>query len=122
MAVDALSRVFAALGDPVRRDLVARLAIGDASVTTLAKPFAISVQAVSKHMRVLEDAGLVTRRGDAYRRPVHLEAGALDAMTSWIEHYRREAENRFARLDRVLADMPDDPPTPSTPRPRKAAP
>ncbi|MDF1604980.1 metalloregulator ArsR/SmtB family transcription factor [Nocardioides sp. YIM 152315] len=108
--VDQLSRVFQALADPTRRDLVARLAAhGDASVGELAAPYAVSVQAVSKHLKVLEDAGLVSRSRDAQRRPVHLEAEVLDLMTAWIERYRRQAEERFRRLDAVLAEMNDDP-------------
>lgn len=108
MTADALSRVFSALADPIRRDMVARLAEGDATVTELAEPYAVSVQAVSKHLRVLEDAGLVTRSRDAQRRPVHLEAEVLDLMTKWIERYRRRAEERYRRLDAVLASLPDD--------------
>lgn len=101
---DQLSRVFQALSDPTRRDLVARLAAdGDASVGDLAAPYDVTVQAVSKHVKVLEDAGLVSRSRDAQRRPVHLEAEVLDLMTAWIERYRRQAEERFSRLDAVLA-------------------
>ena len=109
MAADALSRVFAALGDPTRRDMVARLAVvGDSTVAELAEPYDVSVQAVSKHLKVLEEAGLVTRPGDAARRPVHLEAEVFDLMTKWIERYRREAEERYRRLDDVLRSMPDE--------------
>lgn len=102
---DALSRVFAALGDPTRRDLVARLADDDATVGELAEPYEMSVQAVSKHLRVLEDAGLITKTKDAQRRSVHLEADVFDLMTKWIERYRRQAEDRYRRLDDVLAEM-----------------
>ncbi len=102
-----LDRVFAALADPTRRDLVARLAVGDASVGELAQPYAMSLQAVSKHLSVLERAGLVTRGRDAQRRPVHLEAEVFDLMTAWIERYRRAAEQRYARLDAVLAELGD---------------
>jgi DNA-binding transcriptional ArsR family regulator len=102
---DQLSRVFAALADPTRRDLVARLTDGDATVGDLAAPYDVSLQAVSKHLKVLEDAGLVTRTRDAQRRPVHLEAEVFDLMTKWIERYRQRAEARFQRLDAVLADM-----------------
>ena len=117
MAADPLSRVFAALADPTRRDMVARLAVTDATVGELAEPYAVSVQAVSKHLRVLEDAGLVSRSRDAQRRPVHLEAEVLDLMTKWIERYRRQAEERYRRLDDVLAAMPDDTQnTPTTPQ------
>ena len=108
MAADPLSRVFAALADPTRRDIVARLTVGDATVGQLAAPYDVSVQAVSKHLRVLEEAGLVTRSRDAQRRPVHLEAEVFDLMTKWIERYRREAEARYQRLDAVLAEMDDD--------------
>ena len=101
---DPLSRVFAALADPTRRDIVARLATHNATVNELAAPYAVTVQAVSKHLRVLEDAGLVSRRKDAQRRPCHLEAEVFDLMTRWIERYRREAEERFDRLDDLLAD------------------
>ncbi len=102
---DQLSRLFAALADPTRRDIVARLAVGDATVGQLAAPYEVSVQAVSKHLKVLEDAGLVSRSRDAQRRPVHLESEVLELMTSWIERYRRAAEERFRRLDAVLAEM-----------------
>jgi len=102
---DSLSRVFAALADPTRRDIVARLADGDATVNELAQPYPVTVQAVSKHLKVLEEAGLVSRTRDAQRRPCHLEAEVFDLMTTWIERYRREAEDRFRRLDEVLAEM-----------------
>src|SRR3954467_3710241 len=108
MPADGLSRAFAALADPTRRDIVARLATADASVGELAEPYAMSVQAVSKHLKVLQDAGLVTRSRDAQRRPVHLEAQVFDLMTAWIERYRRQAEERYRRLDDVLAAMEDD--------------
>jgi len=116
VAADPLSRVFSALADPTRRDLVARLASGDATLSELAEPYDVSVQAVSKHLRVLEDAGLVTKGRDAQRRPVHLEAEVFDLMTKWIERYRHQAEERYRRLDDVLRGLPDDvdpiPPTP----------
>jgi DNA-binding transcriptional ArsR family regulator len=105
VAADRLSRAFAALADPTRRDIVARLAVGDATVNELAAPYDVTVQAVSKHLRVLEDAGLVSRTRDAQRRPCHLEAEVFELMTKWIERYRREAEERYQRLDEVLADM-----------------
>ncbi|CAI9403421.1 ArsR/SmtB family transcription factor [Nocardioides sp. T2.26MG-1] len=115
---DELSRVFQALADPTRRDIVARLAAdGDATVGDLAAPYDVSVQAVSKHLKVLEDAGLVSRRRDAQRRPVHLEAEVLDLMTKWIERYRRQAEERYRRLDEVLASLDDE----SRPREQGAA-
>jgi len=108
MAGDQLSRVFAALADATRRDIVARLAVDDATVGELAAPYRVSVQAVSKHLKVLEEAGLVSRSRDAQRRPCHLESEVFDLMTKWIERYRREAEERFRRLDAVLADMDDN--------------
>lgn len=107
---DRLSRVFAALADPTRRDMVARLAAGDATVSELAAPYDVSLQAVSKHINVLEDAGLVRRSRDAQRRPVHLEAEVFDLMTKWIERYRQQAEERFSRLDALLARMDEDQP------------
>jgi DNA-binding transcriptional ArsR family regulator len=102
---DTLSRVFSALADPTRRDIVARLAAGDAVVTELAQPYRMSVQAVYKHLRVLEEAGLVSRPPGPQPRPVHLETEGLDLVDAWIERYRREAEERYQRLDRVLAAM-----------------
>ena len=107
-AVDPLSRVFSALADPTRRDMVARLAVADATVNELAAPYAVTVQAVSKHLKVLEDAGLVSRTKEAQRRPVHLEAEVFDLMTKWIERYRREAEQRYQRLDALLETLPDE--------------
>ena len=113
MAADPLSRMFSALADPTRRDIVSRLADGDATLSELAVGYDVSVQAVAKHLRVLEDAGVVARGREAQRRPVHLEAEVFDLMTKWIERFRREAEARYQRLDAVLAALPDDP-TPST--------
>ena len=119
MAVeDQLSRVFAALADPTRRDMVARLATQDRTVGELAEPYDVSVQAVSKHLKVLEGAGLVSRSKDAQRRPCHLEAEVFDLMTKWIDRYQKEAEERFTRLDDLLERMDDDgsvrPATPAT--------
>src|SRR3954452_13387374 len=111
---DQLSRAFAALADPTRRDLLARLTDADATVGDLAAPYDVSLQAVSKHLKVLEDAGLVTRSRDAQRQAVHLEAEVLDLMTTWIEHYRQRAEERYARLDAVLAEL-DRPRTTAAP-------
>ncbi|MDQ4007887.1 MAG: metalloregulator ArsR/SmtB family transcription factor [Actinomycetota bacterium] len=116
MTDEQLSRVFAALADPIRRDIVARLAAGDAGVGELAAPYDVSVQAVSKHLKVLEDAGLVTRSREAQRRPCHLEAEVFDLMSKWIERYRREAEERFQRLDAVLARMGEQQPPQTDPR------
>lgn len=105
MTTDTLSRVFAALADPTRRDMVARLSAGDATVSQLAEPYRMTLQAVYKHLRVLEDAGLVTRPRGPQPRPVHLEAGVFDLMDTWIERYRSRAEQRYRRLDAVLAAM-----------------
>jgi DNA-binding transcriptional ArsR family regulator len=115
---DQLSRVFAALADPTRRDMVARLTTGDATVGELAAPYDVSVQAVSKHLKVLEEAGLVSRTRDAQRRPVHLEAEVFDLMTKWIERYQRRAEERYQRLDAVLAEL-DEQENPQHPTPRE---
>jgi DNA-binding transcriptional ArsR family regulator len=106
---------FTALADPVRRAIIARLSRGPATVNELAEPFGISLQAVSKHIQVLEHAGLVTRTRDAQRRPVHLNPAALEALTAWIDRYRLIHEQRFRRLDAVLrhpsATEVDTPPT-----------
>ncbi|NHW48417.1 winged helix-turn-helix transcriptional regulator [Paenarthrobacter sp. MSM-2-10-13] len=102
MEEEALDRAFMALADPVRRAMVARLSRGDATVNELAEPFAITKQAVSKHIQVLEHAGLVTRSRDAQRRPVHLDAAALERLTAWIDQYRLIAESRFRQLDELL--------------------
>src|SRR5688572_28370067 len=99
--------MFSALADPTRRDMVARLAVADATVNELAEPYDVSNQAVSKHLKVLEEAGLVSRSRDAQRRPVHLEAEVFDLLTKWIEKYRRQAEERYQRLDELLAEMND---------------
>ena len=108
MATDTLSRVFAALADPTRRDIVGRLAVGDATVNQLAVPYDMSLQAIYKHLRVLEDAGLVSRPPGRQPRPVRLEAGVFELMEEWIERYRRQAEERYRRLDAVLAAMQED--------------
>jgi DNA-binding transcriptional ArsR family regulator len=108
VADDELSRIFAALADPTRRDMIARLAVGDATVGELADPYGVSFQAVSKHVKVLADAGLVTQSKDAQRRPCHLEAEVFDLMTKWIDRYRRQAQERYERLDDVLAEMRGD--------------
>ena len=103
-----LDRAFLALADPVRRAIVARLSRGPATVNELAEPFDITKQAVSKHIQVLEQAGLVTRSRDAQRRPVHLDAAALERLTSWIDRYRLDAERNYRRLDDVLAAMGEE--------------
>ena len=105
MTTDVLSRVFAALADPTRRDMVARLSAGDATVSQLAEPYRMSLQAVYKHLRVLEDAGLVSRPRGPQPRPVRLEVQALDLMDTWIERHRDRVEQRYRRLDAVLAQM-----------------
>jgi DNA-binding transcriptional ArsR family regulator len=99
---DRLDRAFMALADPVRRRIIARLSRGPATVNELAEPFAITKQAVSKHIQVLEQAHLVTRTRDAQRRPVHLAAAQLEALTAWIDTYRLIQEQRFRTLDALL--------------------
>lgn len=105
--VDELSRIFAALADPTRRDMVTRLSAGDSTVNELADPYPISLQAVYKHLKVLENAGVVTRPPGPQPRPVRLEAEVFDLMDHWIERYRRRAEERYRRLDAVLAHVND---------------
>lgn len=97
-----LDAAFMALADPVRRSIIARLSHGSATVNDLAEPFAISKQAVSKHIQVLEQAQLVTRSRDAQRRPVHLNPERLEALTAWIGQYRLVREDQFRNLDAVL--------------------
>jgi DNA-binding transcriptional ArsR family regulator len=97
-----LAATFAALGDPVRRAIVDRLAGGDATVNDLAAPFPISLQAVSKHIQVLEAAGVVSRRREGKTRPVHLEAASLARSADWLEDRRRRLESKYARLDELL--------------------
>ncbi|SRR6266852_5100233 len=100
-----LDATFAALADPTRRAILARLATGDASVTELAKPFTMSQPAVSKHLKVLERAGLISRSREAQRRPRRLEPRPLGEATDWIERYRRIWEGNFKRLDAVLQEL-----------------
>jgi DNA-binding transcriptional ArsR family regulator len=102
MTTDRLSATFAALADPTRRAILARLALGETSVTELAKPFDISGPAVSKHLKVLENAGLIARSRDAQWRPARLVAGPLEDVAKWIEHYRRFWEESLDRLDDYL--------------------
>jgi DNA-binding transcriptional ArsR family regulator len=99
---ESLNRAFVALGDPVRRAIVARLSRGPATVNELAEPFSITKQAVSKHIQVLEQAGLVTRTREAQRRPVHLDPAALERLTGWIDRYRLDVESSYRRLDTIL--------------------
>jgi DNA-binding transcriptional ArsR family regulator len=99
---DALSATFSALADPTRRAILSRLAMGEASVTELAQPFAMSMPAISKHLKVLEHAGLIARGRDAQWRPCRLEAGPLRDIANWVEPYRRFWTHRFDRLDDYL--------------------
>jgi DNA-binding transcriptional ArsR family regulator len=108
MAADTLSRIFSALADPTRRDMVDRLSTADATVNQLAARYEMSLQAVYKHLRVLEDAGVVSRPLGPQPRSVRLEAEVFDLMDSWIERYRRKAEERYRRLDAVLEAMNRD--------------
>ncbi|CAN5453204.1 metalloregulator ArsR/SmtB family transcription factor [soil metagenome] len=113
---ERLDRAFLALADPVRRAIVARLSRGPATVNELAEPFAITKQAVSKHIQVLEAAGLVTRSRDAQRRPVHLDAAALEHLTGWIDQYRLNAERTYRRHDSVLVANTEAAPEQEKPR------
>lgn len=115
---DSLDRAFSALADPVRRAIVARLSRGPATLGELAEPFQISLQAVSKHISVLEAAGLVWRTREAQRRPVHLDPSALEQVTSWIDRYRLEAEASYRQLDAVLSRAPSKVEDPVTKRRR----
>ena len=105
MADDELSLTFAALADPTRRAILARLAEGEATVNELAEPFEISLQAISKHLKVLERAGLITRGRDAQWRPCRLEAAPLDAAVGWIEDNRRIWNDRIDRLSQHLREI-----------------
>ncbi len=105
MSTDQLSMTFAALADPTRRAILARLTSGEASVTELAKPFKISMPAISKHLKVLEHAGLIQRSREAQWRPCRLEAAPLKEVSDWTERYRRFWEERFDRLDEYLAEL-----------------
>lgn len=110
MATPAIVTVFSALADETRLDIVTRLTTGDATLSELAEHYDMSIQAVSKHLSVLEDAGVVSRRREAQRRPVRLEAEVFDLMTTWIERYRQNVEARYERLDQLLARLDDQPP------------
>jgi DNA-binding transcriptional ArsR family regulator len=105
MPTDHLSSTFAALADPTRRAILARLALGETSVSELAEPFAMSLPAVSKHLKVLERAGLITRGRDAQMRPCKIEAKALKEADDWLEEYRRLWEQRLDRLDGYLRTL-----------------
>jgi DNA-binding transcriptional ArsR family regulator len=104
---DQLSLTFAALADPTRRQILARLADGEQTVNELAEPFSISVQAISKHLKVLERAGLITRGREAQWRPARLEVAPLENATEWIERYRDIASERFDRLDQEIKRIRD---------------
>ena len=105
MSTDALSNTFQALADPTRRAILARLATGETSVTKLAEPFEMSMPAISKHLKVLERAGLIARSREAQWRPCRLEAGPLKDVAGWVEHYRRFWEESFDRLDDYLQEL-----------------
>lgn len=105
MTPDRLDATFAALADPTRRAILARLASGEASVTELAEPFAMSQPAISKHLKVLERAGLISTGSDAQRRPRRLEAAPLAQANEWLERYRQFWEGNFLRLDALLDEM-----------------
>jgi DNA-binding transcriptional ArsR family regulator len=105
MTADHLSTTFAALADPTRRAILARLTSGEASVTELSEPFEMSMPAVSKHLRVLERAGLITRGREAQWRPCRLKAKPLEEATEWLERYRQFWEASFQRLDALLAEL-----------------
>jgi DNA-binding transcriptional ArsR family regulator len=105
MATTQLNKTFAALADPTRRAILARLASGEVSVMELAAPFAMSQPAISKHLKVLERAGLVSRGRDAQRRPVRVEAKPLEEATDWLDNYRRSLESSYQRLDALLVEM-----------------
>jgi DNA-binding transcriptional ArsR family regulator len=114
VALDQLDATFAALADPTRRAIVARLASGDATVNELAEPFAMSLPGISKHLKVLQRCGLITRSRSAQFRPCHLERAALDSAASWIEESRRIWSERFDKLDAHLRDIQRTPdPTPA---------
>ena len=112
-----LDATFAALSDPTRRAILARLAHGDAGVLELAEPFDMSQPAISKHLRVLERAGLISRRREAQRRPCRIEAKRLAQVNRWLEDYRKLWEAQYERLDALLVEMQD-----MAPRPRRGSP
>ena len=111
MPPDTLSAVFSALADPTRRAILVRLSVGEASVTELAAPFAMSLPAVSKHLKVLEKAGLISRGRDAQWRPCRLEAKPMREAAEWLEQYRAGWEDRLDRLEQFLTALQHDPPT-----------
>jgi len=105
MAADPLSSTFAALADPTRRAILARLAAGESSVTEIAKPFTMSLPAITKHLKVLERSGLITRSRDAQWRPCRLHAEPMKQAVDWLQHYRRHWEESFDRLDEYLTEL-----------------
>ena len=105
MMQDSLTATFAALADPTRRAILTRLAEGETSVTELARPFQMTLPAISKHLKVLERAGLIERSRDAQRRPCQLQAQPLQAVAAWIEQYRKFWDERFDRLDDFLRQI-----------------
>lgn len=107
MKTAELDRTFAALADPTRRAILRRLADGDATLSELAEPFPVSIQAVAKHLKVLEDAALISRGRRAQLRPIHLEARRLEKASEWISYYRPFWEAGFERIDRRLAEVKD---------------
>ena len=119
MTSDRLSSTFAALSDPTRRAILARLALGETSVSKLAEPFAMSLPAVSKHLKVLERAGLITRGRDAQMRPCKIEVNALKEADDWLEEYRRLWEQRLDRLEDYLQTLQAEETTKAKPKEKK---
>ena len=121
MHTDALSATFSALADPTRRAILARLALGETTVSELAEPFAMSLPAVSKHLKVLESAGLIARGREAQWRPCRIEVNALKPVDDWLESYRRMWEQRFDRLDDYLKELQAQDTEPAKKPPAKPA-
>ena len=111
MTIDSLSLTFAALADPTRRAILTRLASGEASVKELAEPFSITGPAITKHLKVLENAGLISRGRDAQRRPCRLESKPLHEVADWVEQYRRFWDERLDRLEQYLREIQEQEPT-----------
>lgn len=105
MSADPISNIFAALADPTRRAILARLSLGDTNVTELAEPFAMSMPAITKHLKVLENAGLISRGRDAQRRPCHLEPAPFVEISNWIEQYRKLWDTRLDQLEDYLTEL-----------------
>lgn len=122
MALDTLSIKLAALADPTRRAILQRLASGEATVTELAAPFAMGMPAITKHLKVLEKAGLITRGRNAQYRPCRLDPGGLEEVDQWLHHYRRFLDESFDRLDDYLRDLQAPPHHNASPLPRPARP